>query len=160
MGTTAGPLPRCGGLDTMRRGRTRSSPTTLDGSLKPLQRFSCRHCQSTFTSERKAARPHASFSDAVVLEAVRLYVQGLSSYRVLAAMPEQRLGRSVSRFTLNAWVSELGGAAKSPLEVFMELAPTWSGFLGIDGKVIFVRGARHRLLIGSTTRPRTSCTRS
>jgi transposase-like protein len=127
----------------MRRGRTRSSPTGLAGSLKPLQRFSCRNCDSTFTSERKVARPRAGFSDAVVLEAVRLYVQGLSSYRVLASMLEQRLGRSVSRATLNGWVSELGGQAKTPLEVSMELRPRWGGFIGIDGKVIFVRGARH-----------------
>jgi Transposase, Mutator family len=132
----------------MRRGRTRSSPTGLDGSLKPLQRFSCRGCNTSFTSERKAARRRAGFSDAVVMEAVRLYVQGLSSYRVLACMLGQRLGRSVSRFTLNGWVSELGGRAKTPLEVSKELAPTWGGFLGIDGKVIFVRGARHCLLIG------------
>jgi hypothetical protein len=82
-----------------------------------------------------------------MVEAVRLYVQGLSSYRVLASMLEQRLGRSVSRFTLNGWVSELGAAAKTPLEVSMELAPTWGGFLGIDGKVIFVRGNRHCLLL-------------
>ncbi|MDQ3531583.1 MAG: transposase [Actinomycetota bacterium] len=132
----------------MRRGKTSSSPTSLDGSLKPLQRFSCRDCGSTFTFERKVARPRAGFSDAVVMEAVRLYVQGLSSYRVLASMLEQRLGRSVSRFTLNSWVSELGGQAKTPLEVSTELRPTWGGFLGIDGKVIFVRGARHCLLLG------------
>jgi transposase-like protein len=132
----------------MRRGKTRSSPTGLDGSLKPLQRFSCRSCDSTFTSERKTARPRAGFSNAVVLEAVRLYVQGLTSYRVLASMLEQRLGRSVSRYTLNGWVSELAGQAKTPLEVSKELRPNWGGFLGIDGKVIFVRGARHCLLIG------------
>ncbi|MDQ3766414.1 MAG: transposase [Actinomycetota bacterium] len=132
----------------MRRGKTRSSPTSLNSSLKPLQRFSCRDCDKTFTSERKVARPRARFSDAVVIEAVRLYVQGLSSYRVLASMLEQRLGRSVSRFTLNSWVSELGGQAKSPLEASIELRPRWGGFLGIDGKVIFVRGARRCLLIG------------
>src|SRR5688572_22600589 len=82
------------------------------------------------------------------MEAVRLYVQGLTSYRVLASMLEQRLGRSVSRYTLNGWVSELAGQAKTPLEVSKELRPNWGGFLGIDGKVIFVRGARHCLLVG------------
>jgi transposase-like protein len=132
----------------VRRGKTRSSPTSLDGSLKPLQRFSCRGCSSTFTPERKVARHRAGFSDTVVMEAVRLYIQGLSSYRVLASMLEQRLGRSVSRFTLNSWVSELGAEAKTPLEVSMELRPTWGGVLGIDGKVIFVRAARHCLLVG------------
>jgi hypothetical protein len=81
------------------------------------------------------ARPPATgarFADNAVEEAVRIYVQGLPSYQVLAAMLE-RLGVSVSRFTLNSWVLELGARAKSPLEVSIELAPMWGGFLGIDG---------------------------
>jgi len=45
-------------------------------------------------------------------------------------------------------VSELGAQAKTPLEVSIELRPTWGGVLGIDGKAIFVRGSRHCLLIG------------
>ncbi len=63
-------------------------------------------------------------------------------------MLEQRLGRSVSRFTLNGWVQELGERAKSPLEVSIELQPQWGGFLGIDGKVIRVKGDKRCLLIG------------
>jgi len=82
------------------------------------------------------------------MEAVRIYVQGLASYRVVASMLEHRLGRSVSRVTLNNWVSELGGQAKTPLEVSIELRPTWGGFLGIDGKAIFIKGTRACLLIG------------
>jgi transposase-like protein len=132
----------------MRRGKTRSSPSDLDGALKPLQRFSCKDCGGSFTSERKVARPGARFSDAVMMEAVRWYVQGLSSYRVLASMLEQRLGRSVSPVTLNSWVSEVGAQAKTPLEVSIELRPSWGGVLGIDGKVVFARGSRHCLLIG------------
>ncbi len=132
----------------MRRGKTRSAPAGLDGSLKPLQRFWCSNCRSSFTCERKTARAGARFADDVVEEALRIYVQGLPSYRVLAAMLEQRLGVSVSRFTLNSWVVELGARAKSPLEVSIELAPKWGGFLGIDGKVIFVNGKQHCLLIG------------
>ena len=105
-------------------------------------------CGTSFTFERKSARPGARFTDEVEEEAVRLYIQGLSSYRVLAVMLEQRFGRSVSRFTLNGWVQELGERAKTPLEVSMELQPKWGGFLGIDGKVIRVKGAKHCLLIG------------
>lgn len=30
-------------------------------------------------------------------------------YRVLSVLLEQRIGRPVSRFTLNGWVDELGG---------------------------------------------------
>jgi transposase-like protein len=134
MGKTAGPLPQLRGPQHDPMGQTRSSPTTLGGSLRSLKRYSCKDCGDTFTSERKVARPGARFSDSVVMEGVRLYVQGLSSYRVLASMLEQRLGRSVSRFTLNNWVSDLGAQAKTALEVSIELRPTRGGFLGIDDR--------------------------
>lgn len=55
----------------------------------------------------------------------------------------------MSRFTLNGWVDELGGRAKTPLEVSTELRPSsWGGFLGVDGKAIWVRGEEHCLLVG------------
>ena len=83
----------------------------------------------------------------MVIEAVRLYVQGLSSYRTLATLMARRLGHQVSRFTLNQWVDDVGGAAKPPLEVSVELAPAfWGGILGVDGKAIFVRGQERCLL--------------
>jgi len=84
----------------------------------------------------------------VVEEAVRLYVQGLPSYRILAVLLGRRFGRSVSRFTLNTWVEDAGCRAKTPLEVSAELSPTWSGFLGVDGKAIWTAGQERCLLIG------------
>lgn len=54
-------------------------------------------------------------------ESVRLYVQGLPSYRVLSELMEQRLGRPVSRFTLNKWVHQAGEVAKTTLKVSKEL---------------------------------------
>jgi transposase-like protein len=119
----------------------------LGRQLQPLQRFWCNSCRTTFTNARRKARPGARFADDVVAEAVRVYVQGLSSYRVLASMLEHRLGQPVSRFTLNGWVKELAAQAKTPLEVSLEFAPKWGGFLGVDGKAIYVRGAKHCLLI-------------
>lgn len=80
---------------------------------------------------------------------MRLYVQGLPSYRVLAVLLKQRFGRPVGRFTLNGWVDELGGRAETPLEVSAELRPaSWGGFLGVDGKAIFVAGEEACLLVG------------
>jgi hypothetical protein len=75
-------------------------------------------------------------------------VQALASYRVLAALLERHLGRSISRFTLNTWVDEIGGRAKTTLEVSQGLRPAWGGFLGVDGKTIFVGREQHCLLIG------------
>lgn len=98
---------------------------------------------------RRTAREGARFTDEVVSEAVRLYVQGLPSYRTLSNLLEVRVGRPVSRMTINRWVDRAGAAAKTPLEVSAELAPCgWSGVLGVDGKVIRVDGSKHCLLIG------------
>lgn len=98
---------------------------------------------------RQRARAGAQFADDVVEEAVRLYVQGLPSYRVLSVLLGQRLGRPVGRITLNRWVDEFGARAKTPLEVSSELRPPgWSGFLGVDGKAIYVRGEEAVLLVG------------
>lgn len=124
-------------------------PTGLTGSLGSLQRFLCRGCGRTFTPPRRAAAQRARFADDVIEEAVRLYVQGLSSYRILSVLLGGRLGRPVGRATLNGWVDELGGRAKTPLEVSAELRPPgWSGFLGVDGKAIYIRGQEAALVIG------------
>jgi transposase-like protein len=135
-------------LDTKRNGKASSVPVSFGGGLQPLQRFWCKSCLTTFTHERRTARPRARFADDVVQEAVRTYVQGLASYRVLANMLEHRLGWPVSRVTLNSWVQEFAAQAQRPIEVSLELAPKWGGFLGVDGKAIYVRGNKHCLLIG------------
>ncbi len=77
--------PRCGSLNTKRKGKTTAAPATLGGPLKPLQRFLCKQCASSFTFARKTTRPRAQFSDDVVKEAVRLDVQGLSS--IVSCLP-------------------------------------------------------------------------
>jgi transposase-like protein len=120
----------------------------LSGTLNPLQRFVCKVCGASFTAGRRAARRGARFTDDFVVEAVRLYVQGLPSYRTLSALLEPRAGRPVSRMTLNRWVRALGDAAKTPLQVSAELSPPgWSGVLGIDGKAVWVAGQERCLLI-------------
>ena len=81
-------------------------PTGLAGSLGSLQRFLCRSCGRTFTFPRRAARPRARFADDAIEEAVRLSVQDLCSYRVLAVLLEQRLGRPVGGSPLTVgWTS-------------------------------------------------------
>jgi hypothetical protein len=133
MAKTVGPVPALWEPRDQAQGKTQSAPRGLAGPIKPLQRSFCESCKSSFTPKRKTARPRAKFTGDVVLEAVRLYIQSLASYRVLATMLERRFGRSVGRVTLNTWVCELGGMAKSPLEVSAELQPQWGEFLGIGG---------------------------
>lgn len=121
----------------------------VTGALKPLQRFLCTVCGASFTMGRRGAQSGSAFTDGFVLEAVRLYVQGLPSYRTLSTLLELRAGRPVSRMTLNRWVREVGDAAKTPLEVSAELDPRgWSGVLGVDGKALWVAGEERCLLIG------------
>jgi len=123
-------------------------PVGLGGALAPLQRFFCKTCGKSFTLGRDKARPGARFADDVVDEAVRLYVQGLPSYRVLSVLLERRLHRPVARITLNRWVDDAGGRSKTPLEVSSELAPRWGGFLGVDGKFITAGRKEASLLVG------------
>jgi transposase-like protein len=137
-------------LDTKRNGKAAGGPTRPNSApVAPLQRFLCRACGRSFTTGRRTADARSQSADEVAREAVRLYVQGLPSYRTLATLLEARIGRTVSRFTLNRWVDTAGAAAKTPLMVSAGLAPpSWGGILGIDGKVIRVRGDKACLLIG------------
>jgi len=139
--------PRCGGLETKRHGTSGAAPTGLAGPGRGLQRFFCHACRRTFTFARRTAQPRAQFDDEVQLEAVRLYVQGLTSYRTLATLMEHRLGRPVSRITLNRWVDQTGERAMTPLQMSVALSPTWGGYLGVDGKAVFIKGIEHALLI-------------
>ncbi len=82
--------PSCGSLETKRNGKTSTAPMGVNGPLRPLQRFLCANCGTSFTTPRSAAGRGASFTDDFALEAVRLYVQGMPSYRTLASLLEPR----------------------------------------------------------------------
>jgi transposase-like protein len=96
---------------------------------------------------RRSIPARRRFSGEVALEAGRLYVQGLSSYRTLATLVSDQVGRPVAKSTLNGWVDELGGRALSAVELSRVLAPVWSGWLGVDGKAIRVGGQEWCLLV-------------
>jgi transposase-like protein len=140
--------PACGGLETKRHGRSGPGPVGWDGRRSAgLQRFWCHRCAKTFTFGRPSTRSGRRFNDEVALEAARLYVQGLVSYRTLSTLVSDRVGRRVSRVTLNSWVDDLGSRALTALELSGLLSPTWSGWLGVDGKAIYVRGDERCLLL-------------
>lgn len=83
-----------------------------------------------------------------MLEAVRLYVEALVPYRTLARLISARTGRTISATTINSWLLELAHMAMSTLEVSTRLSPNWGGFLGADGKSIWVAGKEHCLFLG------------
>lgn len=139
----------CGSLDTKRNGKTSSAPVGLSGRAKRLQRFWCLQGGHGFTAARRRAPLDARYGNDVVLEAARLYIEGLASYRTLARLLGGRVDPAPSPITLNRWVVAVAEAAKTPLEVSAELAPpNWGGFLVADGKAIKVRGREHVLLLG------------
>ena len=53
----------------------------------------------------------------------------------------------ISHQGLLNWAMEYGKNCKSPLEVSLELNPTWSGLLGVDGKELKIKGKDFTLLI-------------
>lgn len=48
----------------------------------------------------------------------------------------------ISAPTVLAWVNEAGRRCKSPIETSIELNPSWSGILGLDGKPIKINGQK------------------
>jgi transposase-like protein len=71
---------RCGSLETKRNSKTHSVPTRRAAPIKPLQRFLCSVCGTTFSFERKTARPRARLrSLAVARHAQRLGARARSA---------------------------------------------------------------------------------
>ena len=138
--------PNCGSLDTKRKAR--QGPRRRDSTDRLSLRDSCvdRAVAASLASASPRARARGSLED-VVGEAVRLYIQGRSSYRVLATMLERRLGLSVSRFTSTAGFKSSGPEPRRPLRS-RPSSPAVGSFLGNGGRAIYVRGDKHCLLIG------------
>ncbi|HUP16012.1 MAG TPA: hypothetical protein VM848_08185 [Acidimicrobiia bacterium] len=49
--------------------------------------------------------------------------------------------------TLNRWVDQTATKAMTPLQMSAALSPSWGGYLGVDGKAVFVKGIEHALLV-------------
>lgn len=140
----------CGSLNTKRNG-TRESPGSEESRRR---RFWCHDCCRSFgwdtPSDAAGVQSRVRFPPRK-LEATRLYVEGLSSYRILSRILTG-YGIEASAMTLNRWVLEVARAARTPLEVSAQVAastaPAWGGFLGLDGKAIWIRGVKHAVMVG------------
>lgn len=53
----------------------------------------------------------------------------------------------VSRTTVLKWTSKAGEACKDTIETDLELRPSWSGILGVDGKPVSVGGGKDTVLV-------------
>lgn len=86
------------------------------------------------------------YNPEVVSEAVELYYDTRGSYRrVMKALC--RRGVRVSHVQVYRWIDALGEKCKGTIDVARELQPYWSGFLGLDSKVVKVGGREMILLV-------------
>jgi transposase-like protein len=80
---------------------------------------------------------------ALIRDAVNTYYDTRGSYR----RTSRSLKRKIGYTQLFRIIDKLGEGCKSPVEVSKELQPRWSGMLGLDTKVVKVRGEERYLLI-------------
>ena len=122
----------------------RRNRKTLSGSFCiVVQKYRCKICGSYFSSPIFGKE---RYDADVVREAVELYYDTRGSYRrVMKAL--MRRGVKVSHVQVYRWIDELGAKCKSTVDVARELRPRWSGFLGLDSKVVMVGGGEMLLLV-------------
>jgi transposase-like protein len=114
--------PNCKSLKTVRNGKRKVGKEFV-------QRFSCRKCQHSFTL-RSNPRSRISFSKKV--ELARKSIEGRTSIRTIAHQ------ESVSKTTVVKAIHEVTAQCISAAWIATNLKPQWSGYLGIDGKMIRV----------------------
>jgi len=118
--------PNCNSINTKRHSRIKTKRDKI------RVRWYCKDCCRAFT-------PH---SIQISEEGARLYFDSEASYRAV--------GRKLNIEPKTAYrkIIALGFNCKSPMEVSLELKPTWSGYIVVDGDSILVGSHRESLLIG------------
>jgi transposase-like protein len=137
--------PWCGSLNTKRHGRKKLRRRRSNRSTLYRQRWYCKACNRTFSSGAESdskAVPDTNDFDA---RAVTMYFDRGASYR--------GVGRELSIDPMTAYthIAQLAQNCKAPWEVNLELKPTWSGYLIVDGDAIRVKDHREFLLLGVDT---------
>ena len=106
-------------------------PETLaEGSQNDAQRSECPRC----------GRGHHGVK--VIRDAVNAYFDTRGSYKRTSKSIAYRIGH----MQLYRILDELGQGCKSPVQVARELHPSWSGRLGLDTRVVKVRGEERYLI--------------
>ncbi len=113
---------KCGSLKTVRNGKRKVGKDFI-------QRFSCRNCQQSFTL-RSNPRSRISFSCKVKL--AKKSIEGRTSIRTIAHH------EGISKTTVVKAIHEVTSQCVTAAWIAKNLNPEWSGFLGIDGKMIRV----------------------
>lgn len=114
--------PKCQSLDTKRNGKRK----LLKGVV---QRFSCLKCNTSF-SLRINKNKTIGFRRKVNI--TRTHLEGRTSIRTIASHT------GMSKTTVAKAIHEVTAQCVSAAWIATNLNPKWSGFLGIDGKIIRV----------------------
>ncbi len=114
--------PNCNSLKTVRNGKRKVGKEFI-------QRFSCQNCQRSFTL-RANPRSRVSFSQKISI--TRTHLEGRTSIRTIARQ------KGMSKATVTKAIHEVTSQCVSAAWIAKNLNPQWSGYLGIDGKMIRV----------------------
>ena len=132
--------PCCGFLNTKKKGFSLSNIRTSRGIIKrKLQRFFCRDCKSSFTSNGLNTRKRVSKQ--IKEKAVNDYVLTKNSLSEVAS----RYG--ISKTTILNWLGKISNGY--PLLKDIKNPTHWSGIILLDGKEVKIKGKRKTILIAS-----------
>jgi len=113
----------CGSLSTRRHGKV-----TRKYKL-PLQRFKCLDCTKTFTL---GSDNRQYISKSLQIDITRTHLEGGTSIRTIARHKE------ISKTTVVKAIHEVTAQCVTAAWIASSLNPKWSGYLGVDGKMIRV----------------------
>lgn len=127
----------CSGINTKKHD-TRIKKVRTSQGPKPqrYKRWYCKDCKRVFRpSESKVINP------SLEIKACELYYDSEASYRAVSRQLD------IAPYRLFEIINTLGANCKSTIEVAKGLKPSWSGYLFIDEKRIWIKGVKWFLLI-------------
>jgi len=146
-GTRHQRCPHCQQVDTKRHGIMVIQRITLQGARPHgVQRWYCKGCQRAFTPIRTEGH-ESRYAMEVVEKAAQLYFDQGASYRAVARDLRQ-LGIRIDAKRCWRLIQDLAARCKAPWELSRDLAPSWSGYLAIDGDSVKVASHRESILLG------------
>jgi transposase-like protein/RNA polymerase subunit RPABC4/transcription elongation factor Spt4 len=139
--------PHCQQFNTKRHGILVLQRITLQGSRpRGIQRWYCNDCQRAFTPPRPEGH-ETKYAMDVQEKVAQLYFDQGASYRAVARNLRQ-LGIHIDAKRCWRIVQDLAAKCKAPWEISRDLAPSWSGYIAVDGDSVKVASHRESILLG------------
>jgi len=134
--------PWCGSLNTKRYGSKLLQRRRANRNKIYRRRWYCKDCDHTFSPGVASQGKIVAVKHGLDYRAATLYFDTGTSYR--------GVGRELGIHSMTAYthIAELTQNCKAPWEVSVELKPTWSGYLIVDGDSLPVQDHREPLLLG------------